>query len=75
MRSVGQPAEPPRPPALTERDERREGERLGRLNARVRLEERSLLRGLILLALVILLASLLRAGFGRLFVPRWWTQW
>jgi hypothetical protein len=75
MRSSGRQAEPPRPPALTEREQRRESARIDRLSARVRLEQRSLLRGLILLAVVILIASLVRAGFGRLFVPRWWTQW
>ena len=75
MRSAGRPAAPPRPPALTERDQRRETERLGRLKGRVALEQRRLLRGLILLALVILIVSLARAGFGRLFVPAWWRQW
>ena len=75
MRSAGHRAEPPRPPVLTERDERRESKRLETLNTRLRLEQRSLLRGLILLAVLILIASLATAGFGRLFVPRWWTQW
>jgi hypothetical protein len=75
MRSAGHRAEPPRPPALTERDQRRESARLEKLKARLRIEQRSVLRGLILLAVVILIASLARAGFGRLFVPRWWTQW
>jgi hypothetical protein len=75
MRSAGHRAEPPRPPALTERDQRRESARLEKLNARLRIEQRSMLRGLILLAVVILIVSLARAGFGRLFVPRWWTQW
>lgn len=75
MRSAGKRAKPPCPPAITEREQRSENERLDRLNARVRLEQRSLLRGLILLAVVILIASLARAGFGRLFVPKWWTQW
>ena len=75
MLSAGHRAEPPRPPALSERDERREAARRERLSARLRLEQRSLLRGLILLAVVILIASLARAGFVRLFVPRWWTQW
>jgi hypothetical protein len=42
---------------------------------RLGLEQRSLLRGLILLALVVLLVSLARAGFGRLFLPGWWRQW
>lgn len=75
MRSADHRAEPPRPPALTEREQRREGARLDTLKARVGLEQRSLLRGLILLAVVILIASLARAGFGRLFVPGWWHQW
>ena len=75
MRSAGRRAEPPRPPALTEREQRRESVRLETLKGRVRLEQRSLLRGLILLAVVILIASLARAGFGRLFVPGWWRQW
>jgi len=75
MRSPGQRAKPPRPPAFTEREERREGKRLRTLHERLGTEQRSLLRGLILLAVVILIASLVRAGFGRLFVPRWWSQW
>jgi len=75
MRSSGHRAEPPRPPALNERHQRRETERIETLKARVRFEQRSLLRGLILLAVVILIASLARAGFGRLFVPGWWRQW
>jgi hypothetical protein len=75
MRSAGHRAQPPRPPALTEREQRRESARLRTLSERMGVEQRSLLRGLILLAVVILIASLVRAGFGRLFVPRWWTQW
>ena len=75
MRSAGHRAEPPRPPALTEREQLRESDRLDRLKVGVRLEQRSLLRGLILLAVLILIASLARAGFGRLFVPGWWRQW
>jgi hypothetical protein len=75
MRSSGHRAEPPRPPALTDREKRRESARVERLNARVRLEQRSLLRGLILLAVLILIASLARAGFGRLLAPGWWRQW
>jgi hypothetical protein len=49
--------------------------RLAALRARLRLEQRSLLRGLILLALIVLVASLAYAGFSRLFVPGWWRQW
>jgi hypothetical protein len=68
-------AQPARPPAMSERDERLERARQEDLRARVAREQRSLLRGLILLAVVILIASLVRAGFGRLFVPGWWNQW
>ena len=75
MRSAGHRAEPPRPPALSERDERNERARKVTLAVRVAREQQSILRGLILLALVILIVSLSRAGFGRLFVPGWWRQW
>ena len=68
-------AKPPRPPARREQDERNERARKDELRARVGREQQSLLRGLILLAVVILIASLWRAGFGRLFVPGWWNQW
>ena len=75
MRREHHCAEPPRPPALSERDERNERARKETLSARLGREQRSLLRGLILLAVVILILSLVRAGFGRLFVPGWWRQW
>jgi hypothetical protein len=75
MRSSGDRAQPPRPPALTPEQQRREKTRVESLRARVRLEQRSLLRGLILLAVVILIVSLARAGLDRLFVPGWWREW
>lgn len=68
-------AQPPRPPALTFEEQRREETRIEALRARLRLEQRSLMRGLILLAVVILVVSLARAGWGRLFVPGWWREW
>lgn len=67
-------AEPPRPPAVLEREPRGSA-REQTQRARMRLEQRSMLRGLILLALIVLIASLARAGFDRLFVPGWWRQW
>ena len=39
---------------------------------RERLESRSVVRGLILLAILVLLASMVRAGLGRVFVHGWW---
>jgi hypothetical protein len=70
-----QPAQPARPPTLSDREQRRDNARRMTLRARVQMEQRSLLRGLILIALVVLIVSLARAGFDRLFVPGWWGQW
>ena len=75
MRDPVQRALPPRPPSLNERDQRQERRRVDARRTRLRREQRSLLRGLLLLALLVLLVSLARAGFGRLFVPGWWRQW
>jgi hypothetical protein len=75
MRDAGIRAQPPRPPALTPEQQRRETTRVEALRGRLRLERRSLLRGLILLAVVIVIVSVARAGLGRLFVPGWWRQW
>ncbi len=75
MRDSVRRAKPPRPPVLTEREQHRERARITALRQRVRLEQSSMLRGLILIALVVLIVSLARAGFGRLFVPGWWRQW
>ena len=68
-------AKPPRAPALSPFQERAEVARRQRLAARLGVEQRSLLRGLVLLAIVLLVASLARAGFGRLFLPGWWREW
>ena len=38
-------------------------------------ERRSVLRGLILLAVLILLFALLFGGTSRVFPPGWWRQW
>lgn len=75
MRDSVRRAQPARPPALSERDQRRENARIETLCERVQLEQKSFLRGLILLAIIVLILSLATAGFGRLFVPRWWRQW
>lgn len=42
---------------------------------RLRRERRQQLRGLILLAFVVLLFSILRAGVGRVFPAGWWRVW
>jgi hypothetical protein len=75
MRDSVRRAQPARPPALSEREQRRESARLEALRGRVQMEQRSMLRGLILLAIAVLIVSLVIAGFDRLFVPGWWRQW
>ncbi len=70
-----QRAEPPRPPALSPTALQRDAEHAGYLRDRRRLEHRSVLRGLILLALAALILSLLRAGSDRAFPAGWWRQW
>jgi hypothetical protein len=65
-------AAPPQNPTLTpalERD-RREFERYRK--DREKAERRSVVRGLILLAVVLLVGSMTRAGLDRVFVHGWW---
>ena len=62
----------PRAPELPAALKRAELERHDRRQDRERIERRSMLRGLLLLALVVLLVSLLRAGMGRAFPAGWW---
>jgi hypothetical protein len=69
-RGAGPPSSP-----LVSQAQLREERRAAALRSRLGTEQRSLLRGLVLLALAILFASLTRAGFDRLFVPGWWRQW
>ena len=38
-------------------------------------ERRRQVRGLLLIAAVVLLASILRAGVGRVFTQGWWRLW
>lgn len=68
-------AEPPRAPALPVRLQAAERERAENLKGRERLERRSMLRGLLLLALLVLVVSLLLADAGRAFPSGWWRRW
>lgn len=71
-RPNGHYAEPPRIPAPTPTLERAEGERRQYIRERGAVERRSVLRGLIVLALLVLIISIWRAGSDRVFVGRWW---
>jgi hypothetical protein len=62
-------------PAPTRALEREREARRSHFQAREQLERRSAARGLLLLAMVALLASIARAGLVRVFVHGWWNQW
>lgn len=68
-------AEAPRAPKLPSNLQRAEAEHAAELLDREVLERRSMLRGLIFLAWVVLLVGLLHAGLGRVFFPGWWRRW
>ena len=65
-------AEPPRIPPPTRAQERADEVRRRYIREREWLEGRSLMRGFIVLAVIVLLASMVRAGFDRVFVHGWW---
>ena len=67
-----QRAAPPQRPPLTPEflSERAEHERYR--GQRETMERRSMVRGLILLAVLVLLGSIARAGLDRVFVHGWW---
>jgi hypothetical protein len=65
-------AEPPRIPAPTRALERAEAERKTYIHKREQIEKRSILRGLVWLAVVVLVFSIARAGLDRVFPNGWW---
>ena len=68
-------AEPPRAVALPPDGVAAREERAAWRREREREEHFSLLRGLVWIALAVLVVSIARAGLGRAFVPGWWRQW
>jgi hypothetical protein len=64
-------AAPELPPPAPLFDEEREEQRRYRAE-RERAERRSVVRGLILLAVLVLVGSMVHAGWGRVFVHGWW---
>ncbi len=68
-------AQPPRAPALGPAALKAKAESRAYLEQRERLELRSVLRGLVLLAILALLITLFRADLGRAFFSGWWRQW
>jgi hypothetical protein len=68
-------AAPPAIPAATQRQQRELAELGTYHREREDVERRRQLRGLLLLALVVIVASIVRAGFGRVFPASWWHLW
>jgi hypothetical protein len=68
-------AEVVRPPQPTRDLDRARVERQEHRSVREVLERRSVVRGLIVLAVVALVVSVARAGLDRVFVHGWWRQW
>ncbi len=67
-----QRAAPPQRPPLTPEFLRERAEYEQYRRQREAIERRSMVRGLILLAVVVLLGSMVRAGLDRVFVQGWW---
>jgi hypothetical protein len=68
-------AEAVRPPQATPELKEAQAKQQVRLRALEGSERRSVVRGLIVLAAVVLAWSIVRAGLGRVFVHGWWRQW
>ena len=62
------------PPIRESRTERETREQTQAAN-RYSIERRLQATGLLLLALAVLLATVLRAGIHNVFLPRWWHPW
>jgi hypothetical protein len=65
-------AAPPQLPALTPAFEHQQAELELYRKQREQVERRSMVRGLILIALLVLVGSIARAGLERVFVHGWW---
>jgi len=65
-------AQPPQPPEPTPELLLAREAHAERVTQGERVERRSVIRGLLILALLILAFSIVRAGLGRVFPPNWW---
>ena len=71
----GRRADPPRAPRATPAVLKARAERTLYLRGREQTQARSIQRGLLLLALLAFIISLVRAGTARAFFPGWWQHW
>ncbi len=68
-------AAPPAVPPSTRQYEHALAERDTYHRDREHVERRRQLRGLLILAFVVIMLSIVRAGLGRVFPPTWWHLW
>ena len=68
-------AAPPAIPASTRQHERDLAERDTYRREREHTERRRQLRGLLVLAFIVIALSIARAGLSRVFPPSWWHLW
>lgn len=68
-------AAPPAIPAPTRVDERDLAKQDTYQRVREHIERRRQLRGLLILACIVIVLSIARAGLGRVFPPSWWHLW
>ena len=75
MAILGQRAAPPAVPPATREQQRELAEREAHHREGEQIERRRQLRGLLMLALIVLVFSIARAGLGRVFPHGWWRLW
>ena len=68
-------ASPPRAPRASAELESAREEHAAYVQRRERTEHAGLLRALLVLAVVVLVGSIWRAGLDSVFVHGWWRQW
>jgi hypothetical protein len=68
-------ADVPQPPAATPALHQALADQAAYRGTRALLQRRSATRALILLGMIVLLASIARAGIHRVFLPGWWRHW
>jgi hypothetical protein len=68
-------AAPPRVPEPTRALLADRAASMERRREREGIERRSMVRGLLVIAALVLVLSIARAGLDRVFVPGWWRQW
>jgi hypothetical protein len=68
-------AAPPAIPAATRQQQRDLADRTNYYRERENIERRRQLRGLLVLALLVIVLNIARGGLGRVFPPSWWHLW